>query len=63
MIRICGRRERSTIAIVSRVGGVFTENQVRLGNEAPSTWAEDTVGQESEGIEDVEGCESQLLCP
>ena len=34
-----------------------TENQVRLGNKAPGTWAEDTVGQEGEGIEEVEGCE------
>ena len=40
-----------------------TENQVRLGNKAPGTWTEDTVGQEGDSIEDVEGCEGQLLCP
>jgi hypothetical protein len=40
-----------------------TEDQVGLGNKAPDTGAEDTVGQEDQGIEDVEGCEGQLLCP
>ena len=40
-----------------------TENEVGLGNKPPGTGAEDAVGQEDQGIEDIYGCECQLLCP